>query len=508
MPAEGRQVLVALALALGALTSAESAPRRQLLHFSDVHLNLSTSLLAADSALIPTRYYSDAPIALLESALSHAKQHVLADPDLFLYTGDHAAHGQFTDEYIARAVEANVHAMEDFYPPKDGVLLETTAIIGNADGNPDYHMKVTDPTKETNPSIELISKVWEDSLSAANMDLLNRRGYLQYALDANLRVLTLNTVPYSVRSHVPDTSKQSDPFGQFAWLDSTLAELQKAGKFAYLVGHIAPIVDSYGGNPQWHPKYIQTYKRIVGRYADVVKAQFFGHVHSIEFRVPVASLDDGGKDGEGFQLPPMFISGSISPLFGNNPSFMVWDFDSETYEVLDFAVYGTNISDSEPQLDWKLLFQASEAYGLASLSLAELSDFVLRLGQNSSLLEDYYYNMKAQSPLTRPCSTPLCHVKTLCTLKWWTTKGQYQACVDSVQMMTAGKARGGGQASVPSTHAVLVTSDVFMAIGSTALATGVAAACVIAIVQALKRGGVLKTRDERAAQYENVFPML
>jgi sphingomyelin phosphodiesterase acid-like 3 len=60
-------------------------------------------------------------------------------------------------------------------------------------------MEVTDPEAEMNPSIELISEVWEDSVSAANMDMLNRRGYLIYALDDKLHVITLNTVPYSVR---------------------------------------------------------------------------------------------------------------------------------------------------------------------------------------------------------------------------------------------------------------------------------------------------------------------
>ena len=59
-------------------------------------------------------------------------------------------------------------------------------------------MEVTDPETETNPSIELISHAWGNSLSAGNMDSLNRRGYLSYALNDRLHVITLNTVPYSV----------------------------------------------------------------------------------------------------------------------------------------------------------------------------------------------------------------------------------------------------------------------------------------------------------------------
>ncbi|GMF21986.1 unnamed protein product [Phytophthora fragariaefolia] len=347
-------------------------------------------------------------------------------------------------------------------------------------------MEVTDPERESNPSIEAISAVWEDSLSAANMDMLNRRG------------------------HLPDTSRQPDPFGQFAWLDKILAELQSAGKFAYIAGHIAPIVDSYGGNPQWHTKYIARYKEIVGKYSDVIKAQFFGHVHSVEFRVPVPSLD---REDNAFQLLPMYITGSISPLFGNNPSFMVWDYDTGTYEILDYTVYASYIAETDPQLDWKLLFKASDAYGLKSLSLTELSAFVQRVEHNVSLVEEYYWNMKARSPNARPCKDIVCHAKTLCTLKWWTTKGEFLACVDTVQTMATARVYENDQTPTSPVQAVATASsgssssqndlrskDVYMTIAATAIATIVAVLCVAVTFQVLRRTGILKNR----AQYDTV----
>lgn len=309
---------------------------------------------------------------------------------------------------------------------------------------------------------------------------------------------------------MPDTSHQPDPFGQFAWLDKILAELQSAGKFAYIAGHIAPIVDSYGGNPQWHTKYIAKYKQIVGKYADVIKAQFFGHVHSVEFRVPVASLD---REDNAFQLLPMYITGSISPLFGNNPSFMVWDYDTETYEILDYAVYASDIAETEPQLDWKLLFKASEAYGLKSLSLTELTSFVQRVEQNASLVEEYYWNMKARSPNARPCKDAECHAKTLCTLKWWTTKGEFLACVDTVESLASTRvydieqtpaspiqAVGATSSGSSSSQNDLATEYVYMTIGATSLATIAAVACVAVIFQVLRRTGILKNR----AQYDTI----
>ncbi|CAI5744293.1 unnamed protein product [Peronospora destructor] len=478
----------------------------RILHFSDVHLNISEFLPSTENTRIPIRYFADAPLALLESALIYAKEHVVDNPDIFLYTGDHTAHGDFTDDYIAKAVQKNVRMMESYYPSKGGIL-EATAIIGNADGNPDYHMEVTNPETETNPSIKLISEVWEDSLSAVNIDMLNRHGYLSYAIDDKLHVITLNTVPYSP-SHLPDTSTHPDPFGQFAWLDKTLARLQDAGKFAYIAGHIAPIVGSYGGNPQWHTKYIVKYKSVVGKYADVIKAQFFGHIHSVEFRVPVTSLNGAAGEDDTFQLPPMYVTGSISPIFGNNPSFMVWEYDTETYMVLDYAVYGSYIRESEPQLDWQLLFKASEDYGLKSLSLMELSAFVQRAEQNFSLVEKYYWNMKARSPNARPCKDAVCLSKTLCTLKWWNTKDEFLACTNTAQALIAGLVGDNNAAKISvSTADVAAASssfsalqgnfaleDVLLTIGTTALATFVAIACVVSTIYGLRRSGILKNR--------------
>ncbi|CAI5730962.1 unnamed protein product [Hyaloperonospora brassicae] len=488
--------LLLLPVLLAPPTTASSVGH--ILHFSDVHLNLSDSSSASEKEDGHVRYFADAPLTLFESALRYAKEQVVADPELLLYTGDHAVHGSLADRYIANVVETNVRAMERYYPSKRGAL-DVTAVIGNADGSPDYHMEVTDPKTETNPSIELISHAWDDLLSAGNMDSLNRRGYLSYALSDRLHVITLNTVPYSP-NHVPDTSNQPDPFGQFAWLDKTLAELRGAGKSAYIAGHIAPIVDSYGGDPQWHTHYIVKYKSIVGKYADVIKAQFFGHVHSIEFRAPVMSLDGAGAENDAFQLLPLYISGSISPLFGNNPSFMVWEYDTDTHEVCDYAVYGSDISDSQPQLNWKLLFKASDAYGLKSLSLTEISAFVRRAEQNASLVEDYYWNMKARSPNAGACKDAVCRAKTLCSLKWWTTRGEYLACLDTVRATKAGHVlhHDGTEASVSA--AIIAeaslrdygTKDVLMTISATAVATVVAVVCVTLTVYALRRRGILK----------------
>lgn len=183
----------------------------------------------------------------------------------------------------------------------------------------------------------------------------------------------------------------------------------------------------------WESKYIITYKSIVAQFADIIKAQFFAHVHSIEFRVPLIAEQLEQEAVHGAELVPLFMSAAISPIYNNNPAFMVWDFDASTYEVLDFTVYGTNISSDNQELDWQPVFTASTAYGVTSLRTSELNTFVKRAASDSALLEQYYYNSKAQSYLQSPCKEESCRAKWLCTMQWFTTSDAFQACVGALE---------------------------------------------------------------------------
>ncbi|KAG7384986.1 Peptidyl-tRNA hydrolase protein 2, mitochondrial [Phytophthora boehmeriae] len=410
------------------LSSSSADNIKHMMHFSDVHLRLAESLDITESENIPFAYGADATVTLLNSALGYAKA-LIPDPDFFLYTGDHVAHasqlevGELSKEYVAGTLKANVEIMSRYYTTN----FKVSTLMGNADITPDYTMEVTDPAIEVNPSIKLISGVWQNALSASSLDWFNRRGYLSYDLDEKLVILTLNTVPYSPR-HSPDAN-MVDPFDQFAWLNETLLGLRYSGKVAYIVGHIPPIVDSYSGAQMWEPSYITAYKSIVSKYADIIKAQFFGHVHSIEFRVPTPAEQHAQEEAGGVDLVPLFMSAAISPIFYNNPAFMVWDFDATTYEVLDFIVYGTNISSDSQELNWHPIFKASTEYGVSLLQTSELNGFVERAAADPTLLDQYHFNSVAHSYLRPPCVDATCQSKLLCTLHWWTTSEEYQSCV-------------------------------------------------------------------------------
>ncbi|KAG1704649.1 hypothetical protein DVH05_005578 [Phytophthora capsici] len=298
-------------------------------------------------------------------------------------------------------------------------------------------MNVTDPSTEENPTIEVVSPAWSNLLNSTSLKDLNTRGYLSYKLDEKLVLLTLNTVPYSPK-HKPDTTNESDPFQQFAWLNATLSGLRTGGKFAYITGHIPPIIDAQDGSPMWEASYISTYKKIVTQYADVIKAQIFGHTHSVEFRLPLTAdmesqdpdeVIEADNSDQSSQLVPLFMSAAISPIFYNNPAFMVWDFDPSTYDLLDFTVHGTNLSDDNDPLNWQPLFKASTAYNVSSLSWSEMNNFIANAARDSDIVEQYYYNSQAQSYMQTTCEDTVCLTWYLCSMMWWSTPEDYTACL-------------------------------------------------------------------------------
>ncbi|RLN67262.1 hypothetical protein BBJ28_00024920 [Nothophytophthora sp. Chile5] len=365
---------------------------KRILHFSDVHLNISESLDASASAEIPIAYGVDAPITLLTSALEYA-QRILPEPDLFLFTGDHAVHDSPSEEYLVEAVKMNVETMTKYFSATGNETLSVTAILGDTDSC-------------------TCTPAWPN--------------------------------------HLPDTTDQTDPFGQFEWLNTTLLELRNSSKFAYIVGHIPPIIDAQDGSPMWEAAYIATYKQIVTKFTDVIKAQLFGHTHSIEFRLPltedmdtqdpedVITADEEANNSS--QLVPLFMAAAISPIFYNNPAFLVWDFHATTYELLDFTVYGSNISGDIQELDWQPLFKASTAYNVSSLSWSEMNSFVVGAAADPELVQQYYYNSQAQSYLQTSCEDSVCLAWYLCSMMWWSTPEDYTSCLATGSRLQASTA--------------------------------------------------------------------
>jgi hypothetical protein len=83
-----------------------------------------------------------------------------------------------------------------------------------------------------------------------------------------------------------------DPLGQFAWLGEQLglAAARNGGKgVAYIVGHVPPGVSDYY-TALWQEQYALQYQSTLEQHGQtVVAGQFWGHIHTDQFRVSLGA---------------------------------------------------------------------------------------------------------------------------------------------------------------------------------------------------------------------------
>jgi len=124
----------------------------------------------------------------------------------------------------------------------------------------------------------------------------------------------------------------------------------------YIIGHI-PM-----GRLDALWDYSQYYDQIIQRYEGIIPAQFFGHTHHDQFEI--AYTDYANQVLENANAIT-YITSAMTPTSGN-PTFRVYDVDPETFTILDYTVYITNMSSPTYQTlgpVWEKYYSAKETYG-------------------------------------------------------------------------------------------------------------------------------------------------
>jgi len=297
----------------------------------------------------------DPPPSLLYSVLEGAAAWAAAagNASFTLFTGDFARH-DLSDveqpwENVSEIIENVSKLTREFFPNTPMAV----GALGNDDNPCDYCEEVT-TNKSVNPWFSHVgSKIHEAScMTNPTLQMYKYGSFFETQL-GNLTILSIATVIYSVY-HVPD-SQEDDPFGQFAWLRRKLAEAVGLKRRVWIVGHIPPGIETFGYTELWRPQYVMKYLNIVQDVdlGHVIAAQLFGHVHKDEFR-----LLPNPPPGAG----PIILSASISPVYYNNPSFKLVQYNRTSGQIMNFkAVYASMEVGGQP-LQWKFGYDLLQTY--------------------------------------------------------------------------------------------------------------------------------------------------
>jgi len=151
------------------------------------------------------------------------------------------------------------------------------------------------------------------------------------------------------------------------WLRDRLARQRAAGGRVWMVHHIPWGVDAYStlhANAASCPAKIVPFlkepfaaelRALLADYSDVVQASFSGHTHFDDYRLLI--------DRTGTVIALNKVSPAISPIFGQNPGFQIFDYDKRTGAPSDFSTwYLSNAGNAATAADWRQEYSFTEAY--------------------------------------------------------------------------------------------------------------------------------------------------
>ncbi|KPA82463.1 hypothetical protein ABB37_03525 [Leptomonas pyrrhocoris] len=210
-----------------------------------------------------------------------------------------------------------------------------SASLGNNDVVPDYYFEWESAASVQELTARVQAMETAGLLTATEAGVMEKCGYYTYE-KATLHVIVLHTLLWAFRLRPYLSDAVADPCSQFAFLKSELQKVRDSGKRAVILGHVPPGLDTYkvlkGGfktppdDLYWKPEYLSAYDAIIYAYKDVVALQLFGHTHRFALQVFPAN---GVLS---------IILPAISPIFSNNPSYLLADFREKDWFLQDVRI--------------------------------------------------------------------------------------------------------------------------------------------------------------------------
>ncbi len=330
----------------------------------------------------------DTPYALFRSSLDAMKEKA-ADAQFALLSGDLLVHnlacrfktlmpGRTESEYKALVAKMTNYVLDQTRLSLKGVTLYVA--LGNNDSTcRDYAL---------DPNDAYLATTREAAIGWLPNGAQKKTAYVNYGQRGDYAITMLAPVRRT-RLIVLDDLFQSRRYmgcdgkpnpaavdAQIAWLEKELAGAKQRGERVWVLGHIAPGLDSYTTLLQHKnvcagelPTMFLSSERmqnVMAKYADVIKLGVFGHTHMDEMRLFGGAVDSGHLTGPEGKVAIKMVP-SISPLASFISQFVVAKVDTKAAQMKDYTVYAaSNITGVDAV--WSKVYSYGEAYQEAEFS--------------------------------------------------------------------------------------------------------------------------------------------
>ncbi|XP_063773328.1 acid sphingomyelinase-like phosphodiesterase 3a isoform X2 [Pseudophryne corroboree] len=375
-------VTSALPVTLGGNSEQQGAPG-QFWHISDLHLDFSYHLtddhtkvclsskgVNASNPGIYGDFMCDAPYGLILSAIQFikdSKQKV----EFMIWTGDSPPHvpvNELSTKMVIEVIRNMTSTIRNLLPD----MLVFPA-LGNHDYWPQDQFPVSGSEIYTS-----VAEIWKPWLSEDALCTFRKGGYYSQIYKSNksshsLRIISLNTNLYYGPNKV--TVNITDPADQFAWLEETL------------------------------------------QYSRQKNEKFYGHTHRDSIMI---LLDEKEKPvGSVFVAPAVTPIKSLSETDANNPGFRLYQYDTNSYDMLDLWHYYLNLTEANlrKQAPWMLEYIMTKEYNIKDLKPESLEELVKRFQMPKSTdYQNYYKNYIVSYDNSDGCEG-LCKGQQICAIQ-------------------------------------------------------------------------------------------
>lgn len=349
----------------------------------------------------------DTPLRTLENMLKHiVENHKI---DYVIWTGDIPAHDVWNQTrieqlYLLRSVSKIMMKYMKEIP--------IFPALGNHESFPVNSFPIPEIVGKDSISWlydELIN-VWKPWLPSSVSSTLKKGAYYSVKVNPGFRIVSIN-MNYCNTQNWWLLINTTDPAQQLQWLINELQTAELKGEKVHIIGHIPP------GSSDCLSVWSHNYYKIIERYNNTVRAQFFGHTHMDEFEI----FYDTATQTEAVNIA--YIGPSITTYGSVNPGYRIYTIDgnykNSTWVVLDHETYFLNLTDANltDKPIWKLEYTAKKSLNMSSLLPSDWDNLLQRFQKDDKLFQQFYkYYRKMSDYYKDPCIDD-CKTKLLCRLR-------------------------------------------------------------------------------------------
>ena len=243
-------------------------------------------------------------------------------------------------------------------------------------------------------------------------------GYYTELIHSGLRLIALNTNIYYNRNKFVNLT-DPDPAGQFAWLKKQLQLARQNNELVYVAGHVPP--GNMTSTENFYRVFNKPFINAFEGYHDIIVASFWGHLH-IDWWTFIGKLGVSGK------YHPAFLVSTLASKTNSDPSFRLFEYDSESFVILDYTTFYMNLSEAnlKGKITWKKLYSAAKDFDVTVLSANNMFMEFTKMKNNDKEFKKVYGRRKA---ISTPC-VGTCKKKALCAMGY-TEVTEYEKCVNA-----------------------------------------------------------------------------